>query len=141
PSSSLNDVHSTLTAGGSIHCYLLLVRYLDPVAGTRTLVLVYQNDQWFVVSQGNALLSIMAIFLSSTQQWDTFASSGADITQLLATPGVPVPVLFKSALSSNRAPLIAKRLVRAGVVVTSGIAQSFNLIAETENSADSHQLS
>jgi hypothetical protein len=135
-SSSLNDVHSTLTAGGSIHCYLLLLRYLDPAVGPRTIICVYQNDQWFVVSQGSALLSIMAIFLASTQQWDTFASSGADVTQLLQTPGASVPILFRSALSSNRDPLKSKRLIRAGVAVTSGIAQTFNFTAETENSAD-----
>jgi len=139
-SSSLNDVHSTVTAGGSIHCYLLLLRYLDPVQGTRTIICAYQNDQWWIVSQGNALLAIMAIFLGSTQQWDTFASSGSDVTQLLQTPGATVSVLFKSALSSNRAPLLSKRVIRAGVAVTSGIAQSFLLTAETENSADGHTL-
>jgi hypothetical protein len=139
-SSSLNDVHSTLTAGGSIHCYLLLLRYLDPALGPRAIICVYQNDQWFVVSQGNNLLSLMAIFLSSNQQWDTFASSGSDVTQLLQTPGANVPVLFRSALSSNRDPLKSKRLVRAGVAVTSGIAQTFNFTVETENSADIHPL-
>jgi hypothetical protein len=139
-SSALNDVHTTVTAGGSIHCYLLLVRYLDPVAGTRTIVCVYQNDQWFVVSQGNALLSIMPIFLGSTQQWDTFASSGADVTQLLQTPGASVPILFKSALSSNRDPLKSKRVIRAGCAVTSGIAQFFGLFVETENSVDAGPL-
>jgi hypothetical protein len=140
PSSSLNDVHSTLTAGGSIHSYLLLVRYLDPALGPRTIICVYQNDQWYVVSQGNSLLSIMAIFLGSTQQWDTFASSGADVTQLLQTPGANVTILFRSALSSNRDPLKSKRLVRAGVAVTSGIAQTFNFTAETENSANVNPL-
>jgi hypothetical protein len=139
-SSSLNDIHSTVTAGGSIHCYLLLLRYLDPALGPRTIICVYQHDQWFVVSQGNTLLSLMAIFLGSNQQWDTFASSGSDVTQLLQTPGASVPVLFRSALSSNRDPLKSKRLVRAGVAVTSGIAQTFNFTVETENSADIHPL-
>lgn len=140
PSAALNDVHTTIAAGGSIHCYLLLVKYMDPVKGTRTIILMYQNDQWWIVSQGNSLLAIGPIYLASTLEWDSFASSGGDVTQLLQNPNTNVPILFKSALSFNKNPLIAKRIVRSGCAVTTSTAQSFTFTVETEQSSDPHLL-
>jgi len=138
-SSSINDLHQTLTSGGSIHVYMLLVSYVDPVQGTRPIILTFQDNQWFIITQG-ALKNICSIFLKTAQQWDTFGSSGADVTQLAQQPGANVAVLFKTALSSHKKPLGGKRLIRGGAAVTSQTAQTFTLLVETENTADSHAL-
>lgn len=140
PSAALNDVHQTITSGGAIHCYMLLVRYMDPVLGSRSILCVLQNTIWFVVSQGNSLLTLTSLTLASTGQWDTFASSGADVTQLLQTPGTPVAITFRTALSPNQSPVRAKLLIKAGVAVTTAAAQNFNLLIETENGSNPYAL-
>lgn len=139
-SSAVIDLHATTTAGGSIHCYMLLVRYMDPVKGTRSLILTYQRDIWFVISQGDALISIVAIPLATTTQWEVFASSGADVTQLLQVNGTPVNVLFQTSLSSNRNVVQAKRSIRAGIATTSSKAETFMASLDTENGSNTYTL-
>lgn len=140
PSSSVDDIHATITAGGSLHCYLLLVRYIDPVQGTRTIICVYQKDQWFVINQGNALLAICGAPLASTTQWETFASSGADMTQLLQQVAANVTVLFQTALSGDRSFVFAKKAVRAGAAITSSTPQTIQMSLDTENSSNAYSL-
>jgi len=110
PSAALNDL-------SNIHCYLLLLKYNDPLLGLRAIIVSYQTNKWFVVSQG-ALLAITSIPLGSTTQVETFGSSGADVTQLLQNLAVPVPVLLRTALTSHGNPVIAKQLIRSGIAVT-----------------------
>ena len=135
-SSALNDLTN-------IHVYCLLLQYLDPVQGARSIICVYQNDEWFVVSQGNGLLAITSVPLgaNATTQFETFGSSGADVTQLLNNTAIAVSVLFKTALSYNKNLIQSKKLIRAGVAVTSQTAQNFNFIVETENTAFTYVLS
>ncbi len=133
PSSALNDLNN-------IHCYLLLLRYLDPVAGSRSIICVFQQNKWFVVSQGNSLLAITSIALGSTTQVETFGSSGSDVTQLLQNASASVAVILKTALTSHGNLIKAKRGIRAGVAVTTQTAQSFNMLIETENGSNSYPL-
>lgn len=140
PSAALNDLHSTLTEGGSIHCYLLLVRYIDPLQGTRSIICVLQRDQWFVASQGASLKAICPMFLGSGAEWNSFGSSGADVTQLLQTPNVPVSILVKTALTAHGELVRAKQGIRAGVATTSASAQFFTMSLDTENGSNSYPL-
>ena len=141
PSSALNDFHtnSLLNAGGSIHCYMLLVKYMDPLQGTRQLLLCYQTNQWFLVSQG-ALIAITSAALLSTTQWEPFGSIGADITNLLQDATVAVPILLKTALTSHGELVRAKQAIKAGVAVTTDTAQNFNMLVETEQGRNSYPL-
>lgn len=141
-SAALNDVHVFNIAGspgGSIHCYLLLLRYVDPRLGiTRTIICTYQNNKWFIVSVGNAVLSICGGVLASTQQWDTFVSSGADVTQILQNSNAPVQITLITSLSPHNSPVVAKQAIRSGIAITAAIAQSVNMTVDTENGSQSY---
>jgi hypothetical protein len=133
PSAALNDL-------SNIHCYLLLIKYLDPVAGSRSIIVLFQQNQWFVVSQG-ALLAICSVPLGSTTQVETFGSSGNDVTQLLQNKAVSVPVKLITSLSSNGNIVMAKQLIRSGIAVTTQTAQSLTVTVDTENGSNSYTFS
>lgn len=115
----------------NIHCYLLLVRYVDPVAGPRSIALAFQEKTWFVISQGQ-LVSIAAVFLGSARQWEVFGSTGSDITMLLQDDTTAVPVKLQTALTSHQNPIQAKQALRAGVAAVTNSDQSLSLLIESE---------
>lgn len=115
----------------NVHCYLLLVRYVDPVAGPRSIILAFQDKQWFIISQG-ALVSIVPVFLASTQQWETFGSSGPDVTLLLQDTTTAVSVKLATALSPHQNPIQAKQALRAGVAAVTNSQQVLSLLIESE---------
>src|SRR6202030_1120314 len=125
PSAALNDI-------SNIHCYVLLLKYLDPVVGSRSILVLFQQNQWFVVSQGS-LLAICSVALGSTTQVETFGSSGSDVTQLLQNKAVSVPIELITSLSANGNIVTAKKLQRSGIAVTSLSAQSLTVTVDTEN--------
>jgi hypothetical protein len=139
-SAALNDFHIGLTGGGSIHCYLLLLKYLDPVQGPRSIVCVFQHNKWFVVSQGDNLIALCSIPLSTTTQFEAFGSSGSDITQLLQDATAAVSVLLQTSLTNHGSPVTAKIPVRAGVSVTARTPQNFTMKIVTENGSNSYAL-
>lgn len=139
-SAALNDIHLTVNEGGSIHCYLLLVRYMDPLLGTRSIQCVLQNDIWFVVAHGPPVKAICPLFLGAAQEWDSFGSAGSDVTQHLNNVDVPVPILLRTALTSHDTLVLAKQAIRAGVATTSNAAQFFNMSIDTENGSNSYPL-
>jgi hypothetical protein len=132
PSSALNDMRN-------IHCYVLLLKYLDPIAGSRSILVIFQKDKWFVVSQGS-LLAICSIALASTTQVETIGSSGSDVTQLLENRAVAVPVTLITSLSSHGNLITAKKLVRSGIAVTTQTAQNLTMTVDTENGSNSYQF-
>src|SRR5713101_2513638 len=132
PSAALNDL-------SNIHCYLLLLKYLDPLAGARQIVVTYQQNKWFVVSQGS-LLAITSIPLGSTTQVETFGSSGSDVTQLLQNPAINVPIILRTALSSHGNPVMAKQLIRSGIAITTQTAQTVTMTVDTENGSNAYNF-
>jgi len=133
PSAALQDLRN-------IHCYLLLVRYIDPLLGPRSIILAFQDRKWFVISQGNSLVAIVTAPLASTGQVETFASSGSDITQLLQDTGTAVPVTLKTALSPHQNPIQQKQPLRAGVGLVAQGTQTLTLGLESENSTMTYTL-
>jgi hypothetical protein len=132
PSSALNDL-------SNIHCYVLLLKYDDPIVGSRSILVMFQKDKWFVVSQGS-LLAICSIALASTTQVETIGSSGSDVTQLLENKAVTVPITLITSLSSHGNIIIAKKLVRSGIAVTTQTAQNLTMTVDTENGSNSYQF-
>src|SRR6266852_4733335 len=130
PSAALNDL-------SNIHCYLLLLRYIDPTLGTRSIIVVFQQNKWFVVSQG-ALFSICSVPLASTTQVETFGSSGADVTQLLANKAVAVPILLITSLTPHGNLVTAKKAVTSGIAVTTQTAQNLTMSLDTENGSNAY---
>lgn len=102
----------------SIHTYLLLIRYRDPLApGERSLLLGYGDRKWFVMNQGNGLRSLCTAVINSISI--PFGSSGADLTQLLQNTSAGVPFKISTSLSSNGDPINSKRFIRSGLGQTS----------------------
>jgi len=130
PSAALNDL-------SNIHCYLLLLKYIDPTLGTRSIIVVFQQNKWFVVSQG-ALLSICSVPLASTTQVETFGSSGGDVTQLLANKAVAVPILLITSLTPHGNLVTAKKAVTSGIAVTTQTAQNLTMSLDTENGSNAY---
>jgi hypothetical protein len=118
-SASLNDIHFGITAGGAIHCYLLLVRYNDPVQGPRTIMCGFDGKSWFVVSQGNALSCITSLPSGTTFQWETYAAAasgtGFVINQLLQDDTTAVSVKLITSLTPHQSVQVAKQVLHIGV--------------------------
>jgi hypothetical protein len=133
PSAALNDL-------SNIHCYVLLLKYLDTIAGSRSILVLFQQNQWFVVSQGS-LLAICSVALGSTTQVETFGSSGSDVTQLLQNKAVSVPVKLITALTPNGNIVTAKQLQRSGIAITTQTAQNLTMTVDTENGSNSYTFS
>lgn len=123
----------------NIHCYLLLVRYVDPIAGPRSIILAFQEKTWFVISQGS-LVSIAAVFLAQSQQWEIFGSSGTDIRLLLQDDSTAVPVTLRTALTPHQNPVQAKQALRAGVAAVTSSEQVLSLMIESEYTTRTYGL-
>lgn len=137
PVAALNDVHN-------IRCYLLLVRYNDPLANTRGLILAFMNKKWYVINMdGGSPLNVIQTALQDGV-YTTLASSGSDITPILADDTAAVDILLRTSLTSHGAPMIEKRMGRYAVAQTAGEVSNLTLTLESERSpsqVDSYSLS
>ena len=133
PSAALNDIRN-------IHCYLLLVRYLDPLLGARSIILCFQEKKWFVVSQSSTLRAITSAPLLATAQIETFGSSGSDITQLLQDSTTAVPITYRTALTPHDNYVQAKSALKAGVNASLVGPASFVMQIDTENNSIQYSL-
>lgn len=129
---ALNDINN-------IRCYLLLARYIDPVQGTRSIIMIFQNEKWFVCSQGNGLRAICSAIVGGI--YETFGSSGSDVTQLIQSTTTAVSFLLQTALSSHENPHQQKRAQRIGVAQSSATAGNVTVTADSENGSIPAQYS
>jgi hypothetical protein len=121
---ALNDINS-------IRCYMLLVRYIDPIQGrTRSLILVFQSRKWFVASQGDSLICMSTAVINGTLE--TFGSSGSDVTQILQNASQSVSVLLRTALSHHGKPFMGKKALQAATAQT-GSFSNVTMTIDTEN--------
>ena len=123
----------------NIHCFILLLRYKDPALTTRSILCMFQDKKWYVVSQGNAIKSFCTVPLASTAQIETFASSGSDITQILQDTNTPVRWELQTALSAHGNLLQAKQPLTAGVFGHG--TTDFTMTIDSENGSVSYALS
>jgi hypothetical protein len=124
----------------NIHCYLLLVRYIDPVAGTRSLILVFQEKFWTVASVGNNVKTMCPTFTAQFQQWDTFVSSGPDVTQIMQDANTAVPVKLVTSLTPHGNPLQAKQPISAGIGLITPGSTSLTMQIDSENFSRGYNL-
>jgi hypothetical protein len=122
---AVQDLHT------SLHTFLLLSRYRDPVRGvTRSLILCFYKNRWFVANQGDSLKTIVTCPVNGITE--TFSSSGNDVTQIFQAK-VPVPMLLQTALSDNNAPNQGKRAIRCSVSLSSLTFATMLLTSDSEN--------
>lgn len=113
------------------HTLLTLVRYNDPDAGSRSLLMAYYAKRWSVISQGNAITGTVTAHLAGRERM--FATSGAVISEILSDRDATVPFLIKTSLSHNGEPQINKRAIRVGIGQASSEPNTVNASVDSEN--------
>lgn len=122
---AVNDLHT------SLHTFLLLVRYKDPIAGvTRSLILCFYKNRWFCANQGSAMTTFCSAPIGGIIE--TFSSSGNDITQIFQST-TPVPIILRTSLSANQDIRIGKKAIQAMVAMNSSISAIMSGSLDSEN--------
>ena len=98
----------------AIHNAVFLLKYNDPLAGVRSILIAFDGKQWFVMSQGNSLLAMATSASLSTGAISLYGSSGIDITNLLRRAGLPVSFKIQTSLTHHGNAVQRKRLIAAG---------------------------
>lgn len=107
PQGALVDINA-------IHNAVFLLRYIDPLLGERSILIVFDGKRWYVTSQGGSLLAIATSASFTTGALSLYGSSGSDLTQLFAVPGTPVTFKIQSALTHHGNAVQGKKVIRAG---------------------------
>jgi hypothetical protein len=123
----------------NIHNILWLVRYKDPVVGTRSIMLTFNGKKWFVVSQGNALAAIATASTLASGKTFTFATSGSDITNILASATTPVPFKIQTALTHHGNAVQRKKTIRGGFAATASANVNMTAALDTDEGTQSYQ--
>jgi len=111
---AVTDLHT------SLHTFLLLLRYKDPIQGiTRSLLLCFYKNRWFVANQGNTTTTICTCPIGGLIE--TFGSSGNDVTQYFQSTS-PVTITLRTSLSANGDIHIGKKSINAFVALYSSNA-------------------
>jgi hypothetical protein len=122
---AVNDLHT------SLHTFLLLARYKDPIAGvTRSLIMCFYKNRWFVANQGSNITTICSAPIGGIIE--TFSSSGADVTQIFQST-TPVPIILRTSLSANQEFHIGKKALRGAVALNSSTLTTMYGTCDTEN--------
>jgi len=125
PCAALADINNQ-------RCYLLLIKYNDPVAGARNIMLTFQARKWFVTSQGSPLSSIGNVVVNGLLI--AYGAVGSGLIQLFAQPNVLVPVKAQTALAHHGKSEIGKRALRVVFIGTaSGTAGTVTITLDSEN--------
>lgn len=128
---AVNDIGSSGIGGGSIRCYLLLASYVDPVQGiTRSVIMAFFQNKWFIVNQGIGLQAMSSAVVAGS--YETFASSGADLTQIIQNPAAAVAILVRTALAHDGKPHMGKRVMRVAVLQVSNSTGPMTMTLDSE---------
>ncbi|HKD74053.1 MAG TPA: hypothetical protein VKB76_01105, partial [Ktedonobacterales bacterium] len=146
PCAALCDINN-------IHCYLLLIRYMDtqnaavfgnqPQGGPleRSLICVLQAKDWWVANQGMGLISIVSAALAETNSIVCYGSSGSDITPLFIDDGGNVTFILKTPLTAHNNLIINKHAIKAGIAISAVQPQSITMLIESENQVNAYTIS
>lgn len=116
----------------AIHNALFLVRYKDPVLGTRSLLLMFDGKKWFTASQGTSLAAIVSTASASTGLNALYGSSTTDVTNLFANAAGAVTFKFQSALTHHGNAVQGKKAIRAGFSCAALADSSLTMTVDTE---------
>jgi len=111
PQSAIADING-------IHNISFLVRYIDPLSTTRSIMMTFTGKKWFVVSQGDSLVTIATASTLASGKTSTFSSSGSDITKILGDPTTAVTFKFQSALTHHGNAVQRKKILSGGAAET-----------------------
>jgi hypothetical protein len=131
PQAALADIRN-------IHNISFLVRYIDPLSSTRSLLLLFNGKQWFLANQGNGLKTIAATASLATGKTTLYGSSGTDLTALFNDSTVPVAFKWQSALTHHGNAVQRKKVIRAGFAVTMGANGQLSMSVDTDEASNSY---
>lgn len=94
-------------------CYLF--QYLDPVAGSRSLLAVLFNKKWFFASPRSDLTLIDPTTIGGAQL--LYGTNGTSLYQLFADATVPLPQTIVTKLWDMGLPIADKRALKLGIEV------------------------
>jgi len=114
------------------HVLLVLVRYDDPSAGSRPLLLAYYDRRWSVISQGSMSIIVTAQIEAGNR---IYAISGGTISRILADEDAAVNVTVKTSLWHNNEPVLNKRAIRLGIGQTSSETNLISVSVDSEGSS------
>ncbi|MDE2098054.1 MAG: hypothetical protein KGL39_12445 [Patescibacteria group bacterium] len=114
-----------------LHVLLCLVRYNDPDAGNRSLIMAFYNKRWSVISAGDTITGVVTAHLSGAEK--IFSTENGVITQILADSNVDVNVLLRTSLWHNGEPMVSKRLTRLLVGQSSTDPNAVTATIDSEN--------
>jgi len=115
----------------NIRTLLVLIKYNDPLTSPRSVFMAFMNKKWFVISQGSKIVAVMSGPLGGSVQ--AFVSSGADVTQILASATTAVSWLIRTALTPHQHAFLNKRPIRIGTAHKSQNAVPVTLTSDSEN--------
>jgi hypothetical protein len=121
---AIQDLHTAL------HTFLLLLRYKDPVKGTRSLILCFYKNRWFVANQGNMVATICSLTINGIVE--TFVSSGNDVTQIFQSTN-PVPIILQTSLTAHSKPHMGKRATACAIAYFTNTFSTVLLTTDSEN--------
>lgn len=127
PQSALLDLNA-------IHNAVWLLRYRDPVAGTRSIMVIFDGRRWWVASQGEAMVAITSAPLLASDSNVLYGSrTGTDITKLFADATTAVAFKAQTSLTPHGNAVQGKKVIRAGFTADAAGAGTvtFELDADT----------
>jgi len=122
----------------NIHNVSWLVRYKDPLTTTRSILLTFTGKKWFVISQGNSLVTMATASTLASGKTMLFASSGPDITQLLGDPASAVAFTIQTSLTHHGNAVQRKKIMRAGFAVTSIANTALTMNVDTNEGTNAY---
>lgn len=127
PQSALLDLNA-------IHNAAWLLRYQDPVAGTRSIIVMFDGKRWFVTSQGNSIAAIASAPLLSSNTNSLYGTlTGTDVTQLFAAPNTPVTFKAITSLTPHGNAVQGKKIIRAGFTADASGAGSVGVELDADS--------
>jgi hypothetical protein len=102
----------------NIHNIAWLARYKDPLASTRSIMLVFNGKRWWLANQGNSVVTIVATSALASGIVTTYCSSGTDLTPMFGNPAGPVTFKIQTALTHHGNAVQRKKITHAGFAVT-----------------------
>ena len=118
----------------NVLCLAFLVQYVDPVTGSRPLLLVFANKKWFFASQGAAMTFVAG---SSPSGIPTlYGTDGTSLYELFSDTASNVQHTMQTKLWDMGDPLRVKQVLKLGIesLLKVSAAPSINISVDTEYS-------
>ena len=110
PQAALADINN-------IHNIMWLARYVDPLLGERSIMITFTGKKWFIINNGDQIKTIVTASTLASGKTMTYASSGSDITQILANPLAAVRFRAQTALTHHGNYVQRKKISHGGTAV------------------------